>query len=142
LEFPESRDTQFKYLGSSITFDNVLSVEINNIIISANRSYYGLEKQLKSHFLSTQTKIKLYKTLVRPVLMYGCECWSLTKNEENKINILERTILRKIYGPTNDNGVWRIRYNQELYGLYNEPDIIKMVKAARLRWLGHLYGTE
>jgi hypothetical protein len=54
---------------------------------------------------------------------------------------MERKILRKIYGPTNDNGVWRIRYNQELYGLYNEPDIIKMVKAARLRWLGHLYMT-
>jgi hypothetical protein len=53
-----------------------------------------------------------------------------------------KTFLRKIYGPTNDNGVCRIRYNQELYGLYNEPDVIKMVKAARLRWLGHLYRTE
>jgi hypothetical protein len=40
--------------------------------------------------------------------MYGCESWSLTKNEENKINVFERKILRKIYGPTNDNGVWRI----------------------------------
>jgi hypothetical protein len=74
--------------------------------------------------------------------MYGCESWSLTKNEENKINIFEIKILRKIYGPTNDNGVWCIRYNQELYGLYNEPDIIKVVKEARLRWLGHLYRTE
>jgi hypothetical protein len=74
--------------------------------------------------------------------MYGCESWSLTKNEENKTNIFKRKILRKIYGPTNDNGVWRIRYNQELYRLYNEPDIIKMVKAARLRWLGHLYRTK
>jgi hypothetical protein len=69
--------------------------------------------------------------------MYGCERWSLNKNEENKINIFERQILRKINGLTNDNGVWRIRYNQELYGLYNEPDIIKIVKAARLRCLGH-----
>jgi hypothetical protein len=50
--------------------------------------------------------------------------------------------MRKIYGPTNDNGVWRIRYKQELYGLYNKSDIIKMVKAARLRRLGHLYRTE
>jgi hypothetical protein len=71
--------------------------------------------------------------------MYGCESWSLTKNGENKINIFEIKILRKTYGPTNDNGDWRIRYNQELY---NEPDIIKMVKSARLRWLGHLYRTE
>jgi hypothetical protein len=118
------------------------SVEINNRIISATRSYYGLKKQLKSHHLSTQTKIKLYKTLVRPVLMYGCESWSLSKKEENEINIFERNILRKIYGPTNDYGVWRIRYNQELYGLYNEADIIKMVKAARLRTLGLLNRTE
>jgi hypothetical protein len=80
--------TQFKYLGTSVTYDNDLSVEINNRIISANRSYYGLKKQLKSHLLSTQTKIKLYKTLVRPVLMYGCESWSLTKNEENKIKYI------------------------------------------------------
>jgi hypothetical protein len=65
--------TQFKYLGTSITYDNDISVEINNRKISANRSYYGLKKQLKSHLLSTQTKIKLYKTLVRPLLMYGCE---------------------------------------------------------------------
>jgi hypothetical protein len=56
--------TQFKYLGTSITYDNDLSVEINNRI-SANRSYYGLKKQLQSHLLSTQTKIKLYKTLIR-----------------------------------------------------------------------------
>jgi hypothetical protein len=74
--------------------------------------------------------------------MYGCESWSLTKNEENKIKTFKRKILRKIYGPTNDNGVWRIRYNQELYGLYNEPDIIKMFKAARLRWLRLFYRTE
>jgi hypothetical protein len=120
--------TQFKYLGTSITYDNDLSVEINNRIISSNRSYCGLNKQLKSHLLSKQTKIKLYKILVRPVLMYGCESWSLTKNEKNKINIFERKILRKIYGPTNDNGVWRIQCNQELYGLCNEPDVIKMVK--------------
>jgi hypothetical protein len=107
--------TQFKYLGTSITYDKDLSVEINNRIMSATRSYCGLKKQLKSHLLSTQTEIKLYKTLIRPVLMYGCESWSLTKNEENKIILFERKILRKIYGPTNDNAVWCIRYNQELY---------------------------
>jgi hypothetical protein len=55
---------------------------------------------------------------------------------------LKEISLRKVYGPTNGNGVWRIRYNQELNGLYNEPDIIKMVKAARLRTLGLLNRTE
>jgi hypothetical protein len=48
----------------------------------------------------------------------------------------------KIYGSTNDNGTWRIRYNHELYQLYEELDIVKVAKAGRLRWLGHLFRSE
>jgi hypothetical protein len=56
--------TQFKYLGTSITYDNDLSVEINNRIINANRSYYGLKEQLKSHLLSTQTMTTRRKSYI------------------------------------------------------------------------------
>jgi hypothetical protein len=62
---------------------------------------------------------------MKKIWMETVMSWSLTENEDNQINIFERKILRKRYGPTNDNGVWRIRYNQELCGLYNEPDIIQ-----------------
>jgi len=55
------------------------------------------------------------------------------------LQILERRILRMIYGPINNNATWKTRYNNELYTFYNEPDIVKVVKAGRMRWLGHLF---
>jgi hypothetical protein len=61
-------------------------------------------------------------------------------NNESKISIFERKVLRKLYGPVNDKGKWRIRYNNELYQLLGEPDIIKEVKARRVTWLGRLFG--
>jgi hypothetical protein len=64
----------------------------------------------------------LYKTLIRPILMYGSESWPLSKKDESPLQIFERRILRRIYGPVNEGGIWRIRYNNELYKLYNEPD--------------------
>jgi hypothetical protein len=64
----------------------------------------------------------LYKTLIRPILMYGSECWPLLKKDENLLRIFERRILRRIYGPVNEGGICRIRYNNELHKLYSVPD--------------------
>jgi len=55
------------------------------------------------------------------------------------LKIFERRLLRMIYGSVNDNGTWKTRYTNELYTFYNEPDIVKVVKTGRLRWLGHLF---
>jgi hypothetical protein len=111
--------------------------------LTANRRYYGLKNQLRSHYISVKTKCKLYKTLIQPVLLYGCETWAIGKNDESTISIFERKVLRKIYGPVNDKIIWRIRYNNELHQLLGEPDIIKEVKASRVRWLVHLFrGNE
>lgn len=60
----------------------------------------------------------------------------------NRLSIFERKILRAIYGPTRVNNEWRIRYNQELYELFNEPDVIKFIKMGRLRWAGHVARME
>ena len=108
----------------------------------ANKIYYGLKKQLQSHFLRRKTKCKLYKSLIRPVLTYGSESWTFNKGNIEKLMTFEKKILRKIYGAVNDRGIWRIRYNTEIYNLYKEPDVIKVVKANRLRWLGHLFKTD
>jgi hypothetical protein len=59
-------------------------------------------------------------------------------SDENTLAIRERKILTKIFGPVKENGVWRIRINQEVFGLYREPDIISEVRKGRLRWLGHV----
>jgi hypothetical protein len=55
--------------------------------------------------------------MIKPVVLYGSESWTLTKADEEKLRTFERRILRRIYGPTCENGVWIIKYNDELHGL-------------------------
>jgi hypothetical protein len=61
-------------------------------------------------------------------LAYGCETWVLSKSDENILGVFERKILRAIFGPTNENGEWIIKYNNELYTLYKESDIVTYIK--------------
>jgi len=74
---------------------------------------------LSSRLLSKNLKIKLYKTIVLPVVLYGCETWSITFREEFRLRVFENRILRRIFGPTRDeNGEWRRLQNEELHSLY------------------------
>jgi hypothetical protein len=77
--------------------------------------------------IHTKTKVMLYKTLILTLLTYGSETWTPSKNLENALSTFERKILRRIYGPVQDNGQWRIRYNKELYELYGEPDTVTCI---------------
>jgi hypothetical protein len=86
--------------------------------------------------------VMLYKTFIRLVLTNRSECWSLSIKDGNMLQIFERRILRIIYGPINDNDIWRTRYNNKLYMLYNEFDIVKVTKIGRFRWLGHLFRMQ
>jgi hypothetical protein len=80
--------------------------------------------------------------LVRPVLSYASETWPLSRLDERLLSIFERRILRYIFGPGEENGTWRRRYNHEWYKLFNEPDIIGYIKVKRLEWAGHLIHTS
>jgi hypothetical protein len=80
----------------------------------------------------------MYKVLARPVLTYASETWTLSKTDERLLSVFERRILRCIFGAVQENGVWRKRYNHELYELFNEPDIVKYIKINRLGWAGHV----
>jgi len=93
---------------------------------------------MKSRIIYRNIKTLLFKTLIRPVLTYGAETWELSKQDEHRLSIFERKILRRIYGPVIDGGRWRIRTNQELYQLCGENDIVKFFKMSRLRWAGHV----
>ena len=96
-------------------------------------------KFFKSRLITRSTKLRLYKSLVRPVLSYGCEVWKLKANELQLIEVFERKILRRIFGPVQtDNGEYRIRFNHELEDLINGQNIRRFVKAQRLKWLGHI----
>jgi hypothetical protein len=70
--------------------------------------------------------------------MYGADTWVLTNADKNALNIWERKILRKIFGPVQEGGIWRKRTNKELYDMYKLPNLFIEIKRARLRWLGHV----
>jgi hypothetical protein len=84
-------------------------------------------------------KIKIYKTVILPAVLYGCETWSLTLGEEYRLRVLENRVLRKIFRPKREeDGSWRKLHNDELHDLYSSLNIIRVIKSRRLRWAGHV----
>jgi hypothetical protein len=79
--------------------------------MTGNKAYYANSQLLKSALLSRSTKVKLYRTLIRVVVTYGAETWTLNISDENAFQIFERKVIRKIYGPVYEDGVWRVRSN-------------------------------
>ncbi|KAJ4436550.1 hypothetical protein ANN_16582 [Periplaneta americana] len=131
---------KFKYLGATVTNINDTREEIKRRINMGNACYYSVEKLLSSSLLSKNLKVRIYKTVILPVLLYGCETWTLTLREEHRFRVFENKVLRKIFGAKRDEvtGEWRKLHNTELHALYSSPDIIRNIKSRRLRWAGHL----
>ena len=75
-----------------------------------------------------------------PVVLYGCETWSLTLREEHRLRVFENRVLRRIFGPRRDEVTeeWRKLHNEELNDLYSSPYIIRVIKSKRMRWAGHV----
>jgi hypothetical protein len=90
--------------------------------------------------LSRKLKVKIYKTIILPVVSYGCETWSLTLREEHRLRVFENRGLRRIFGPTRDEvtGERRKFHNGELHNLYSSADIIRQIKSRSMRWAGHV----
>ena len=80
------------------------------------------------------------KGKVIPVVLYGCETWSLTLREERKLRVFENMVLRRIFGPRRNDvtGEWRRLHNEELIDLYSSPNIVRVIKWRRMRWVGHV----
>jgi hypothetical protein len=94
---------------------------------------------LSSHLITKNIKIKIYKTVILPGVLYGCETWSLTLGEEHRLRVLENRVLKKIFGPKREeDGSWRKLHNDELHGLYFSPNIVRVIKSRRMRWAGHV----
>jgi hypothetical protein len=73
-----------------------------------------------------------------PVVLYGCETWSLTLREKHRLRVFENRVLRRIFGPKRDEmvGGWRKLHNRGLHNLYSSPDKIRMIKSRRMTWAG------
>jgi hypothetical protein len=85
-------------------------------------------------------KVKIYKTTILPVVLYGYETWSFTLSEEHRPGVFENRVLRRIFGPKRDEviGEWRKLHNEELHNLYSSPNIIRQMKLRQMRWVGHV----
>jgi hypothetical protein len=93
-----------------------------------------------SRLLSRNVKVKVYKTIILPVVLYGYETCSLTLREEHRLRVFENRFLRRIFEPKRDEvtGEWRELHNEELHNLYSSPDIIRQIKSRRMRWAGNV----
>ena len=85
----------------------------------------------------------MYKTIILPVVLYGCETCSLTLRKESRLREFENRILRRIFGPKRDeNRKWRRLHNEELHRLYHSPNIVRVIKSRKLRGAGHVAKIE
>ena len=99
-----------------------------------------MQNLLSSSLLSKNIKIKIHRTIILPVVLYGCETWSLTLREERRLRVFENRVLWKILMPKRDEvtGEWRILHSGELNDPYCSPNNIAVIKSKRMRWAGHV----
>ena len=132
----------FKYLGSLLTNQNCIQEEIK-YRLSRKCVIIQFKHFLLQEFSLRISTFKIYKTIILPVGLYGCETWSLTLREECRVRVFESRILRLIFGLKRDtNGDWRRLHNEELHSLYRSPNIVRVIEPRRFRWTGHVDKME
>ena len=107
---------QFKYLETNLTDQNSIQEEINSRLMSRNACHHSVQNLSSFSLLSKNVKVKIYRTIILPVLLYGCTAWSRTLREARRLRIFENRMLRSIFGPKWDEvtGEWKKLNNEEL----------------------------
>jgi hypothetical protein len=127
---------KFKYLKTTLTDQNCMCEEIMSGLNSGNACYHLVQSLLSFRLLSRNIKVKIHKTLILPLVLYGCETWSLTLREGNRLRVLEIGILRRIFGLKRDEVTGEWRHSEELH-VYSFPNI-REIKSRKMRWAGHV----
>jgi hypothetical protein len=109
--------------------------EIKRRLKSGNACYNSVQNLLSSSLLSKNLKVKIYRTIIFPVVLYGYETWSLKLREERRLRMFENRVLRRVFEPKRDEvtGEWRKLHNEELNDLYSLTNIVRVVKSRRMR---------
>ena len=124
----------FTYLGSKLTSDNLIEEEVNNRITKFTKNVNCLYPLLKEKDIPKDVKVLIYTTILRPVLLYGSETWTLTTKLKSKVQATEMRILRLIYGVTRRD---RIR-NDSIRAALKVTSILSIIEKSQLRWFGHV----
>jgi hypothetical protein len=131
---------KFKYVGTTLTDQNCMHKEINSGLNAGNTCYHSVQSLLSSRLLYRKVEVKVFKTIILPVVLCECETLPLTLKEEHRLRVLQNRVLRRIFGPKRDAVMeeWRKLHNEELHNLYSLTDIIRQIKSRRMRWTGHV----
>jgi hypothetical protein len=126
----------FTYLGTTVLNQNYIQEEITSKMKSG---IYSVLNILSAGLQSKNIKNNVYRTIVLPVVLYGCETRSLTLRGERKLGLSENRVLGRIFGPKRDEvtGEWRKLHNEEPKDLYSSPSIIRVIKSI-MRWELHV----
>jgi hypothetical protein len=126
----------------TVTNQNLVQRENKMRLNSGNACLTHSPEPLSSYVLSKNIKIRIYNTVILPMVLYGCETWSLTLTKEHRVRMFEYRVLRRIFGPKRDEvmGEWREMHNEELHDLYSSPSMssIRIMKVRMMRWAGHV----
>ena len=127
-------------MGTTLKNKNSVQEEIKSRLKSGSACYHSVQNLLSSSLLSKNIKMKIYRTTILPVVLYGCEIWSLTLREKSRLMVFENRVLRRIFGPRRDEVTWEWRklHNEEVSDLYCSPNIFRVIKSIRMEWARHV----
>jgi hypothetical protein len=117
-EVSYERVDTFKYLGSVLNEESDIGLEIRSIVMAGNKCYYALGSIMRYKSISRKSKLKIDRTVIKPIAIYASETWVIKEKEIRMLNVWKRKNLRKIFGAKKEGDEWKIRNNQKLRNMY------------------------